>query len=252
MKRVISFMLVLTMAFALWSPVSAATVPNAQETNSLSPWILEESDSGDEYLLNPSSGEIIAKAFGYNAMGELVEIDLKDYLVLKNSLPHIESMESSTDPLTPSVTSSGVVATWIYDYRETRTYNGIGDPIKVSADMKGPGSISHFNATTIEHSFGGEVGLTWTMISDIQLGASFDWHKSLSSETSNGYTYEVPAGRTGYIQFTPYLSVTVGGMYHVYIAPLVTNEYYVGEVWGATPKEIAGGFADGLFELVLK
>ena len=62
----------------------------------------------------------------------------------------------------------------------------------------------------------------------------------------------MPEGSTGYIQFTPYLNVTIGDLYYVYTGPLVYDELYVGEVWGATPKEIAGGFADGLFELVLK
>ena len=49
------------------------------ETDDEGVWSLETFDSGEEYLLNSVSGEKIAKAFGYNEAGELVEIPLDEY-----------------------------------------------------------------------------------------------------------------------------------------------------------------------------
>ena len=256
MKKVLSLILTLAMIFALCLPVSAASFSEMEETNSESQWVLKTAESGEEYILNRSSGEIIAKVFSYNEFGELVEMDLSEYLVLKNSLPCVTSRSLNTtgtlSPYKDNTSSSAAKNTWIYDYRETSTTVEFGTPVKVTQDIRGPGKVSHFTSTTIEHSFGGDVSIVGAMKNVIQLGASFDWHISLASETSNGYEFDVPRGYIGYIQFTPYLNVTEGDLYYLYSDILFQDEIYLGEVWGSAPREIEGGFADGLFELILR
>ncbi len=46
------------------------------------------------------------------------------------------------------------------------------------------------------------------------MGASFSpWNTSSSSTTTFGAVFPVESGRKAYVQFTPYLNVTVGDLY---------------------------------------
>ena len=48
------------------------------------------------------------------------------------------------------------------------------------------------------------------------------------------------------------MNYTVGDLYYIYVASLVYDETYLGEVWGASPKKLSNGFCDGLYELIYK
>ena len=255
MKKIIS--LVLTISIIFSASCLSAYATNTSEAGSSPVWTIESFPSGEEYLYNEISGEIIAKAFCFDETGNLIELDLQEYLLTKNSPSYTSGSSNLSGPPLFSTAAVGPNPddflrrdTWAYEYRETRTYVTSGDPIKVSADLKGPGTISHLTSIQIGHTFGGDVSFTATIKNAVQLGASFVWNVSAATEESNTYAVDVPAGRTGYVQFTPRFDVTVGDLYYVYTAPFVSEETYLGEVWGSSPRMLDNGFADGTYELV--
>ncbi len=246
MKKFITIIIIASLALCC----SSASGYESAETDDEGVWSLETFDSGEEYLLNSVSGEKIAKAFGYNEAGELVEIPLDEYLDIKNSIAASALPESggSADYLTMPMSASS----WYYDYRETSSYVGVGTPMKLTADIKGPAAILGWDSVSLEHDFGGETWLSAAMKERIQRGASFPWNIYVDLGTSCDYRFEIPAGYIGYIRFTPYMNYTVGDLYYVYVASLVYDEIHLGEVWGASPKKLANGKCDGLFELIYK
>lgn len=230
-------------ASATLKTANADSLPSAN-------WSLKTFPSGEKYLYNENTGDTVVKAFCYTQDGEFVELTLQEYLQIKNSVPYVATNpEHDTNNICEV---AAVSSTWYYDYREARAYVGQGDPCIVSSDVRGPGTIQHTQSATIEHSFGGSATIDGTTKNLIQLGASFDWHTSLASETSNSYTFDVPSGNIGYIQFTPYLNITEGDLYMVSVLPGIIDETYMGEAWGASPIKTSGGFAYGIFELMLK
>ena len=256
MKKFLSLVLTATIIFSMNSFAFAAD--QSDQTKSLeSVWVLKTFESGDKYLYNSNSGQMIVKAYTYDETGTLVEIDLNDYLDIKNSLLDVANLPTQISGVSIPLENDKELSyasdySWVPSYRETNTYIGLGEPVKVTGDVVGPATVSHFNSSTVSHSFGGDVGMTLGIQSAIQASASFSWNVSLESEVSNGYAFPVPEGEIGYVQFTPYLNVTVGDLYYIYMAPFVYDEVYIGEVWGSSPKQIAGGFADGAYELILK
>lgn len=219
-------------------------------------WTIQSDPSGFEYLLNIVTGEKIVRAFTYNEEGLLVEISLEECLQIKksspsvNAIPAVDAAVNSVDYGTEDA-STLRYETVMYNYQETSTYQANGTPVKVSADSKGPASISYFISQTISCSFGGNISLTTAYKNAISSGASFSWNNTLSSQVQNGYTYPVPSGRTGYIRFTPYMNVTTGNLYQIYISSYGTEEKNLGTVWGYSPKALSNGIADGLYELVI-
>ena len=244
-KKIMSIALVILLMFTLCSTAFAA---DASDSSAI--WVLKRSDSGEEYLYNRVTGEIIIQAFGYNDDGELVELDLKEHLKTKNPAagiqPTLQPTNSNVIMRDPSYSSS------YYDYRESNYRRMLGNTIKVSADVDGPGSISYLITNTISHSYGGSVSITASILSAIQSGVSFDWNTSLSTSVSAGYSFDVPAGRRGYVQFTPYVDYSIGSLYLVSVAPFYQEETMVGQVWYTSPVKLANGIADGVYELVLR
>ena len=234
-------------------PGYAATNTGQDVEKSAGVWVLEYDSDGEAYIRNKLTNERIVEAVRCNADGELEELDIEDYVQIKNSLSIDDSaLESNSmnnallgNDIEP-MSDSG----WMYLYEETRNYVALGTPIKVSADLRGPGTIFHLDVRTIQHSFGGDVNVPIDQTA-ITIGAGFSWNVSAKTTTSNGYVYPVPSGELGYIQFTPYLNVTEGDLYHIYAAPFVYLENYLGKVWGKSPRKY-GDLADGIYELVLR
>ena len=211
---------------------------------------MEATSTGENFFYRKATGETVIKAYSYNESGELIALTLEEYLQIQNSVPSVPG-DSEWQPYNIRGAST-VSNTWYYDYRETDAYVALGDSYAVTADVKGPATIQHTQSATIQHSFGGSVTLDGATKLLIQTGASFDWHTSLSSGVSNSYTFEVPSGKIGYVQFTPYLNYTEGEIYLVTVLPGYMDEMHIGDAWGACPIEIPGGFANGIFELILR
>lgn len=226
--------------FALHGKKTTANFPDAT-------WTLEYTPDGEEYLYNADTGEKIIKAYGYNYNGQLVELNLSAYLIEKNkpTLNIINPQPIEEDNLFP--TPRGF--TWFPVYREEKASTCKGTAQRVSADLKGPGTINIVTSTTVTHSFSSGFSLSDNYKKAIQGGASFDWSTSASSASSTSYGVSVPAGVIGHMQFTPYLNVTLGKLYQVASDPLYPDEVCVGDVVGYSPQTV-GSFANGLYELV--
>ena len=249
MKKKMRFLsLLLAAALILGALPGTAFAVNAEMSCQPDEWMLGESNSGKAYAYNPATGEKVIKAWGYNEDGELVELDWVEYLQIKNSADST-SPEQDVSTNTQSVPYTADIAT-AYEYRETMTYMQHGPSHKVTIDIVGPSKIEYVSSVEVSNSFGGEINLTGTIKNMIQLGASFDWHETLSSSTSVGATFVVDPGETAYVRFTPYLDVTVGDLYYITVAAGHYNESNLGEVWGKSPRMLPNGFADGLLELV--
>lgn len=260
MKRLGISLLTVLMLVSMCPWVTAANINSAPSAEQSSLLEIKSFPSGEKYVYNHATGEIIAKAFTYNEAGELVELDVEEYVAIKTSQPTISGSSVSPEMVDTAVLppdgsfetgTNSVGYSYVYDFRETTTHTRLGDPVKVSADMKGPGYISYFTSTSVNETFGGGLSLSLTIKNAIKIGASFDWNASLTTRTTIGYTYSVPAGYTGYVQFTPYYNVTVGDLYYLTITPFDIIETNMGEVWGASPKELPSGLADGIYELKL-
>lgn len=226
-------------------PTYASSITPIQAVPELS---LETTSTGEQYLLNETTGEKIIKAYTYNKDGTLFEIPLTEYQRIINSTPKIPSSNSNDISFK---SESELLRALTYRYDETSSYVALGTPLKVSSELKGPGEVSISHSSTVSCSFGGDVSVSSTIKKKIQAAASFSWNVSLATEVSDTYTFPVPAGKIGYIQFTPYFDVTVGDLYQGHSESSLADRF-LGEVWGKSPQKIDTGFANGLFELVTR
>lgn len=248
-QMAIALFLMLVLTTAMMPPYANAVGEIGGKTQGS--WAFVQDEEFGPCLLNVDTGERLLKAFGCDADGAFVEMDLREYLQIKNaaSIKGADTIYEggNRDGLNSVFSYSGT-----YSYRETHSYIGTGTPVKVSGDLRGPGQISLFNTVTISHFFGGEISLNMQEKLAVQTGASFSWNTTLTSESMNGYEFSVPSNRVGYIQFTPYLHVTEGDLYYIQITPAGTYENFVGTAWGASPVRTGNGFADGCYELILR
>lgn len=256
MKKLMLLLLTVVLSLSLTAPACASCISNPEMQASTTPaqnasrFSLETSSAGEQYLLNETTGEKTIAAYAYNEDGELVKISLSDCKRIKESSP---ALPSDNVPTSQAKAADLILPNAItYRYVEKSSYVESGTPIKVSADMRGPGKITTIQATTVSCSFGGDISLTGTIKKKIELGASFAWNASLSTEASNSYEFDpIPAGEIGYVQFIPYYNVSIGDLYQGNSESSLPDTYK-GEVWGQSPKKLASGLADGLYELVIK
>lgn len=186
-----------------------------------------------------------------------INIDLADHVhTLNNVQPYPPEELGYIDPGPDNLTSTedGVpfaAPYFIYNYHEEEKSQVNGSPQKASADSIG-GTIQTGYSVTVSESFGGNISISTAVKEAITISASFNWTKSASTSSSFSVTYTVPEGKTGYVQFTPYLMYTKGTMLEKKYLDgvlLSSNSY---SVWGRTPKTLPSGLADGRYELVIK
>lgn len=227
--------------------IQASATPGQTATK----FSLGTSSVGEQYLLNETTGEKTIAAYTYDENGELVKISLSECKNIKESSPRptIENTPTVQRHIAEDLILPQAIT---YRYVEKSAYVENGTPVRVSSDMKGPGKITTIQSTTVSCSFGGDVSLTNTIKKKIELGASFSWNVSLSSEASNSYEFDpIPAGEIGYVQFTPYYDVSIGDLYQGHSESSLPDTYK-GEVWGRSPQKLPSGLACGLYELVIK
>lgn len=259
MKKFISLLL---LSLSLMIPVFASNTPEPSPSNQeiqastppvqqASRFSLQTSSAGTQYLLNATTGEKVIQAFAYNEAGELVAIPLSEYKRIRDSMQDLpladntsQQFELETYPTSPRAITN--------TYIERMSYVIEGAPLKVSADMRGPGRITTVQAVSLTSSFGGDIGVTIYLEDLIAAGASFTWNSTATSEASNSYEFDpIPAGSIGYVNFIPYFNVSEGDLYQIRSESSLPPRY-LGYVWGQSPKTTATGFADGLFELIIE
>lgn len=125
------------------------------------------------------------------------------------------------------------------------TYQTKGPRQKVTPDITGAATVSYGNAITtgnnITVSLDADINTKISVEVTLKLGVSYT--KSSSSNQPFGMTFDVPAGKTGAIYFTPF--IYVGNCTYV-------NEVGVGTSTQVSFPKVVNGFTDGLSELVTK
>lgn len=143
---------------------------------------------------------------------------------------------------------------YILTYNELMHYkvtNG-GVSYKITSDVEGPGTLSYGASVNISESYSVGISPSSSIKSVIQSGASFSWIHSTSSNSVFGITYSVPSGKIGYVKFTPYFNETRGDLTEksYQAGTLVDTKVYTAD--GTSPIELSTGFADGLYQLILR
>ena len=250
-RRLLPSMLSLVMLVTCLTIPAFASTGNHEEKESFDVWSLETLPTGEAYAYHAESGKKIIGVWEYNSTGQLVEVPLSEYVQSQNAPNMVIQEVRNTDEFEPNEPRQDYG--WVREYHETSTSNVEGTPVKVSADMTGSGWITHTERSSVTDSFGGDLSINTTLKNLIKLGATFSWNSSVTVEETNSYTFHVPAGEVGYVQFVPYMNRTDGEVYDVYYAPFVEPTYmYIGDAYGLSPIERSNGMADGRFELALR
>lgn len=223
-------------------------------------WILQVED-GQEILFNPGTGETISEAHRI-VNGQVISVSLRELCDALNSALSEESPTIDLETYIPD-DSATRRASLFYFYRlENVTTKRVNGGIrKVTQDYKGPTELSLVTSVTITDSYGctgsggAAISLSSKAKTTISASASFSWNYSLATGTSVESSYCVSAGKTGHIEFIPYLNQINGDLYEAFSDPVTgfTTDYvYKGKAWGRSPIQLPNGLADGLFYLVEK
>ena len=250
-KNIISFLLSITMLFTLASPafavVRSAQIQESQREN----WIVVSKADGSVYLENDITGEIIVSAFRIDENGHEQPVDLIDYANALNTLsimPAIAATNTQDDVMPQKQTAV------IYSYKETTSYKGIGTGIKVTPDVVGPATITYGESVSVSEQFGGGITITAEMKKKITAEVNFTWNVELSSSANFTVSKDIISGRTGYVEFRPYLNVTKGTLtkkvIHSPEGLVVSSTDY--DAWGQCPIMLSSGFADGIYDVRYK
>jgi len=204
------------------------------------------------YVLKNESGEKVYCAFEIDSEGNRVDIPLEEYIRLQESSLTVEDeIQETLNSIDITPRSPDYFVKLRYAGQDgSSKINGARQ--KVTADIKGPGSVSVGESITVSESFSGTYGVA--LGEEIKYNASFNWVKSLLSAKTFGVTLNVAAGKTGYVGFTPYINKTWGKAYidtYNMVNQLIKSEYS-GIVYGYSPKKTSAGYCDGLYELVYK
>ncbi|NBJ90879.1 DUF6060 domain-containing protein [Acutalibacter sp. 1XD8-36] len=243
MKRVVSLVVALLLVFSVCSFASAT---GSEE------WEVNRQEDGTVFLENKLSGETIVEAFRFDDDGQTVPVDLLEYVHELNALDS-EQISSAEESDVPAMLERDVTPMpyTTYSYKESSSSKVSGSAVKVTADVKGPASITYGESITISDSYSAGVTLSSSIKRAIQIGASFTWQRSLSTGTNFSVTYKVPSGKTGYVKFTPYLNKTKGTLTRsTTMGIIVGTETYDAE--GKSPIKLSNGLPDGTYAIVLK
>ena len=250
-KNITSFILSITMLFTLSSPAFAVENFPPNQNSQRENWIVASAEDGSIYLENEATGEIIVSAFKIDENGIEQPVDLVEYANELNNIsiiPTIDYLNKQTDIMPRKGTAVA------YSYTEKTSYKGIGTGIKVTPDIVGPATITYGESVSVSEQFGGGITISTEIKKAITAEANFTWNVELSSSANFTVSKDIVAGRTGYVEFRPYLNVTKGTLtkkvIHVPEGFVVSSTDY--DAWGQCPIMLSSGFADGIYDVRYK
>lgn len=241
----------IVLCFAVFLSLTSSAFATEESTTQDGVWIVVTEDDGSIHLENSSTGEVVIYAFKIDEHGNEHSVDLVEYANELNSLPVVPDSPN----VTPYVESQEVVpykrSLTRYNYKETHSYQGIGTGLKVTPDVVGPATLTYGESFTISAGYGSDLTLTSEAKNAIAVNAGYSWNASLSSCSNFSIAKEIPAGRTGYIEFKPYYYVSEGILTATRVQipsgfVLSSTDY---EAWGQCPMRLASGFADGIYSV---
>lgn len=258
-KKIMVFVMATLMLFASSTTALATDYDKQDSSSDLGNWEVRSNADGDIYLKNTQTGEKMIDAYGYDDSGCLQKVDLTEYAQELNQTCFVQEEDAfinQRELLSSQITDGNISsnsATWpakSYSYKESRSYKGIGSAQKCTPDVVGPGTLSHGQSFSISNSFGADLSLSSAAKNAIKAGVSFSWSITLDTASNFGMGYQVPWGKTGYVQFRPYYNVSKGtlSITYLYGGQITGVERY--SAWGQCPMKTATGFADGKYELI--
>ena len=226
MKKFLTLLLVLSFTFFTF-PINSLNV-NADYEGNLNDFTIETID-GKNYLVDEDGAQHIF----YTSDGQ--ELSPEEALSALNQQNDYETLRGPVNPFadTIAVGSSNQV---------------LGNRYKITPDMKGPCQIGTGQTITVSESFSGDFNITGSfkvrLLGEIKAQAGFQWVSSTTTSSYFDATYEVPANKVGAIYFTPY--------FRKFNITYCDTEGVNHKIVAKSPIETYAGFADGLYELVLK
>lgn len=247
MKSKLALIIPICLTF-LFAGVTSNNVSYADSTiDNSKNYSLVEKD-GKTAIYNKLENNFIVEA--YNTDG--TEVNLEEYKDLLNeslNQPQANKFEGFSSPQNQSITSLNDVA--MNYYTESRNYNSLGSPLKMTPDINCKNSgdncpITKVESKTTSESFGSNV--TGGDKNYIKLNASFTWTTSATVTFTYGWT--IPKGKTGYLQFTPRNKVSTGTITYAGVFGGIYQVIGTKDVWGQTPVKLPTGEADGVWEII--
>lgn len=220
-------------------------------------WVVMKDVNNENYILDYNTGEKTFAAYCFDKNGNMIKKDLNEYAKELNIGSKIEVVDNNTIETNndlPNISSKAVTQSTTYYYNRTRVTNIKGTPVRVSTDYKtgdAPGTINVGYTKTISDSYSIPASLTFSLMQDkIKAQAGFTWVHNVSTATSLSASLPIPANKTSYLQFTPYLKRTEGTGYYVIRysnGNTTTSSKY--NVSGTSPIKLPNGSADGIYEV---
>ncbi|WP_033163919.1 hypothetical protein [Clostridium sp. KNHs205] len=250
-KRFMSLLCAVVLILSTGSSAYAAT-------NSNELWTIQKDGDNKTYLQNSKTGEKIVEAVRFDEAGNIISVDLVEYASMLNNHQQLNQSASIskdnqfTDTPSQSLLNVSNLPVTVREYIQNSAFVTTGGVEKCTADVVGPANISYGNSIGTSESFNYGANLTGEIKKVIKAGATFSWVTSSSSNTSFNLTFQVPAGKTGYVMFQPYLNYTYGNVREVVVAGgMIISDTKI--LANATcPKVLSNGFTDGIFALALK
>ena len=200
---------------------------------------------------------ITTTAFAANDDNMQPVIDEHTAVLVENGIPRLISAEEAEKLLAEEVVESvntniadetSIISTnaanslnYRYVPSSTSTVLDYSQRKKVTPDHQGYCTITYGESYTFTRTFSAEIKIPLQNAVTASIGASV----SGSNQASFSATYTVPAGKTGYVQFTPKIKKTYGTM-QTLRNNVVTNTSSL----TVNDPVLAGSFCDGLYQLV--
>jgi len=143
---------------------------------------------------------------------------------------------------TQVIAKSSAVNYYRFFKTEETTLKTDGSPLKISADMKGPGKLSASYSRSVTAAFSSTLATANQSLITASVSGSYGY----TLTTTIGYTLDVAPRRIGYIAFQPY-KIKVTGNLKYYSSLYPTIPLSTTSVYAKYPKKTATGEFDGLY-----
>jgi len=143
---------------------------------------------------------------------------------------------------TPIIAKNSAVNFYRFFKTGETTLKTDGTPLKVSADMKGPGVLTASYSKAVTATFSSSLAT----VNQRLITASISGSCGYTLTTTIGYSLNVASGKTGYIAFQPY-KIKVTGNLKYYSSLYPTTPISSTSVYAKYPKKTSTGEFDGLY-----
>lgn len=215
------------------------------------------------FLMTIMSGTM---AFAVNTDENATVLTEENAVIVENGIPRIISSEEAEKLLADGleteaalhqeqdqiIDDENIVNTYQtaratgYNFKVTNQATALwaSDQQRVTPQFVGPATITSGKSHTFTASYSG--GITFTSAVIDSISATINLTKSAASNASFSVEYVVPAGKIGYVMFTPRKRTTVGTL-----EEFASYGYKTYKITVVDPVKISA-YADGLYQLITK